>query len=319
MDKKEIIDLAVQVIDIEANELMEMKKRVNDSFYEAVELMCACKGRIIVTGMGKSGLIGRKISATLASTGTPSLSLHPAEALHGDLGMVCPDDVLLALSNSGETEEIKQLLPTIKKIGAKFISVLGNINSTIAQYSDVVLDASVSMEACTLGLAPTSSTTAALVIGDALAICTYEQKGFSIEDFAFYHPAGLLGKRLLKVEDIMRTNDKNAVVKENTTVQETLIAITKAHAGAALIIDNNEKLTGFFTDGDFRRAIENGTDILKKPVSMFMAKNPYCIQPDCLAMEALKIIKEKKFDEMPVIDGDGLLLGLIDEGDLLGL
>lgn len=315
----DVIQLGKDTIQSEANEVLSLLDRVDDRFVRAVELMSACKGRVIVTGMGKSGIIGRKISASLASTGTPSLSLHPAEALHGDLGMVQPADVVLAISNSGETEEITRLLPTIKKIGAKLISMVGKVDSTLAKYSDVVLDVSITREACLLGLAPTSSTTVTLVLGDALTICVYKKKGFKVEDFAFFHPAGSLGRQLLKVEDIMRTDTHNPVVSKDVTVKDTLIAVTRAHAGAASVVDDDGMLIGFFTDGDFRRAVELYEDVLKQPVHLFMTKNPLTIKPDCLATEALKIIKEKRIDEMPVVDASGKPVGMIDEGDLLGL
>ncbi len=315
----DILSLGKEVIEAELKEITALRDRIDDNFSRAVEMMSSCKGRIIVTGMGKSGIVGRKISASLASTGTPSLSLHPAEALHGDLGMVQPDDVVLALSNSGETEEITRLLPTIKKIGAKMIAMVGRVESTLARYSDVVLDASITKEACLLNLAPTSSTTVTLVLGDALTICVYKKKGFKIEDFAFFHPAGSLGKQLLKVEDIMRTDQHNPIVKKDTTVKDTLIAVTRAHAGAASVVDNNGKLIGFFTDGDFRRAVELYDDVLVQPIHIFMTKNPLSIKPDCLATEALKLIKDKKIDELPVVDNDGKPVGMIDEGDLLGL
>ncbi len=315
----DILDLAKDVISSEAKEVMALCNRLDDNFIRAVDMMSSCKGRIVVTGMGKSGIVGRKISASLASTGTPSLSLHPAEALHGDLGMVQPDDLVLALSNSGETEEITRLLPTIKKIGAKLISMVGRVESTLARYSDVVLDASITKEACLLGLAPTSSTTVTLVLGDALTICVYKKKGFKVEDFALFHPAGSLGRQLLKVEDIMRTGQHNPIVKKDTTVKDTLVAITRAHAGAASVVDGDGCLVGFFTDGDFRRAVELYDDVLKQPVNIFMTKNPLTIKPGCLAAEALKLIKDKKIDELPVVGSDGRPLGIIDEGDLLGL
>jgi len=315
----DVINNAIQVIKIEAQEVASLVDRLDERFSQAVDLIYECKGRVIVTGMGKSGLIGRKISATLASTGTPSLSMHPAEAIHGDLGMVQPSDVVLALSNSGETEEIIKLLPLIKKIGASLISMVGRTDSTMAKYSDVVLDASISREACPLGLAPTSSTTVSLVLGDALAVAVYQKKGFQVEDFAFYHPGGNLGKKLLKVEDLMRTGKEHPIVKEDELIKDVLLAITRAKAGAATIIDADGKMIGFFTDGDLRRAIEKDEKMIQKPVKLFMTRNPYSIKPDCLATEALKILKHKKIDELPVVDDSGHPVGVIAEGDLLGL
>lgn len=319
-NKIDVIEIAREVIQTEIAAVAEMESRIGDEFVRAVELMYTCKGRIIVTGMGKSGLIGRKISATLASTGTPSLSMHPAEALHGDLGMVQPDDVILALSNSGETDELTRLLPPIKKIGVKLISMVGNKKSTLGDYSDVVLDVSVEKEACPLGLAPTSSTTATLVMGDALAMCVLSKKGFRAEDFALYHPGGRLGRRLLlKVEDIMRTGKDNPIVAENTLIKDVLLDITKARAGAATVVNSEGKMIGFFTDGDLRRAIERDEKLIQKPVKEYMTRKPYSIKPDCLAAEALRVIKEKKIDELPVINDSGEPVGLLDEGDLLGL
>jgi len=315
----DLINIAKDVIKIEAEEVTNLAERIDESFVKAVDFIYECKSRVIVTGMGKSGLIGRKISATLASTGTPSLSLHPAEAFHGDLGMVQPSDVVLALSNSGETEEIVRLLPIIKKIGAKLISMVGRIDSTMAKYSDVVLDASIRREACPLGLAPTSSTTVSLVLGDALAIAVYRKKGFKVEDFAFYHPGGNLGKKLLRVEDLMRTGKDHPVVEEDMLIKDVLLAVTRAKAGAATVIDGDGKMIGFFTDGDLRRAIERDEKMIQKPVKLYMTRNPYSIKPDCLATEALKTLKMKRIDELPVVDDAGYPIGIIAEGDLLGL
>ena len=316
----DIQSIAKKVITMEAEAVLKLESRIDESFIRAVDIMYNAKGRIVITGMGKSGIIGRKISATLASTGSPSITMHPAEALHGDLGMVKPDDVVLALSNSGETEEITKLLPLLKRLDVPVICMVGRTDSTLAQYGDVVLDISIDKEACPLGLAPTSSTTVSLVMGDALAICLYKKKGFREKDFAFNHPAGMLGKRLLlKVSDIMRTGNLNPIIKKDTLIRDVLVKITQCHAGAATVIDDNGKMIGIFTDGDLRRALDQDEDILKKIVSRFMTKNPVYINPDCLAVEALKLIKEKKIDELPVVDESFQPLGLVDEGDLLGL
>lgn len=317
--KVDVISVAKKVIEAEAKAVASLSDRIGSEFEKAVDLICACKGRVIVTGMGKSGLIGRKISATMASTGTPALSLHPAEALHGDLGMVQENDIVLAMSNSGETDEIIRLLPSIKKIGASLISLVGRTDSTMAKHSDVVLDVSVEKEACPLGLAPTSSTTVTLAMGDALAICASEKKGFKLEDFALFHPGGNLGRRLLKVEDIMRTGDACPVVKEGTMIKDVLVAVTRARSGAAIVVNQDNKMSGFFTDGDLRRAVDSEDSVTRKSVELFMTKNPYSISPDCLVEEALKVFKQKKIDELPVVDSKGVPVGLLDEGDLLGL
>ena len=229
---------AKEVLRIEAQSILDLIKNLNNDFVKAVTLLEGCRGRVVVTGMGKGGLVGQKISATLSSLGTPSLWLHSAEAIHVDLGRVMPDDVLIVISNSGETDEVKQLLPLLKKMGAKIIAITGNVNSTLAKHADCLLDSSVRKEACSLGLAPTSSTTAMLALGDALAVCVLDRKGFKKEDFAFLHPGGSLGKRLLlKVEDIMRSGRQLAIVKENKTVKEVLYAITAARSGAASVIN----------------------------------------------------------------------------------
>jgi len=249
-----IIKKAREVFDVEAKAIQSLKKRVGPDFKRAVNYICKCKGRIVVTGMGKGGIIGQKISATMSSLGTPSLWLHSAEAIHGDLGRVAKDDVVIVLSYSGETQEVKGLLPLLKKMGIKIISITGNTKSTLAKYSDIVLDISVKKEACPLGLAPTTSTTAMLAMGDALAVCASDKKSFKREDFAFFHPGGALGKRLLlKVEDIMRKSQSSPVVNQEKKIKEVLFAITKARAGSATIVDNKGKLVGIFTDGDLRR------------------------------------------------------------------
>ena len=312
--------IAKNVIKMEGEAVLRLEPRIDESFIKAVEIMSKAKGRIVVTGMGKSGIIGRKISATMASTGSPSISMHPAEALHGDLGMVKPDDVVLALSNSGETEEITKLLPLLKRLDVPVICMVGRPDSTLAKYADIVLDISIEKEACPLGLAPTTSTTVTLVMGDALAICLSKKIGFQEKDFALNHPAGMLGKRLiLKVNDIMRTGDLNPIISADTLIRDALVKITKCHAGAATIIDDNGKMIGIFTDGDLRRALDRDENILTKPVQEYMTKEPLYIKPDCLAVEALNIIKKKRIDELPVVDDSFKPLGLLDEGDLLGL
>ena len=313
-----ILSRAKEVFKIEAEAIASLSSKLDDNFVQAVEAMYNCRGRVVVSGMGKTGIIGQKISATLSSLGTPSIWLHSAEATHGDLGRVTKDDVVIVLSNSGETEETKNLLPILKKIGARIIAITGNKNSTLAKYSDIVLDVSVKKEACTLGLAPTSSTTAALAMGDALAVCLVEKKGFKEKDFALYHPGGVLGKRLLlKVEDIMRKGKANPIVKEEAIVKDVLYAITGARAGAASVIDKSGRLSGIFTDGDLRRHLERGADLASRKVKEVMTKNPVTIHPRQLAAEALRILEEKKIDELPVVDAALKPVGMLDIQDIL--
>lgn len=310
--------MAREVIRIERDALSVVIKRIDKRFDAIVNVMCATKGRIIVTGMGKPGFIAQKISATLSSTGTPSLYLHPAEALHGDLGRVTKDDLILALSNSGETDEIVKFLPVVKRIGAKLVSLTGNIRSTLAKNADFVIDTSVKREACSLGLAPTTSTTVMLAVGDALAVALLNKKGFKEKDFAFFHPGGILGKRLiLKVEDIMRTGPSNPVVKEGANIKSVLYTITKCRAGSASVVDSKGRLVGIFTDGDLRRHLEAGQDIMHRNVKELMTKGPVVITKDRLAAEAFDILRTKKIDEVPVVDTKGRPVGLVDVQDLL--
>ena len=316
--KINIIKRAKEVLDIEARAISLLKKRLGRNFAKAIELMLKTKGRVVVSGMGKTGIIAQKFSATLASTGTPSLFLHTAEAIHGDLGKVTGEDIVIILSNSGSTEEIKQLLPLLKKIGSAIISLTGNPKSILAKYSDVVLDVSVKKEACPLGLAPTASTTAALAMADALAICLLEQKGFKEKDFAFFHPGGALGRRLLlKVEDIMRTGGANPIVDENKKVSQVLLAITRSRAGSATVIDKKGKLKGIFTDGDLRRHLESDKNLPGRLISEVMTKNPTVVNKDMLAAEAMRILQAKRIDEIPVVDKDMRPVGLLDIQDLL--
>ncbi|HRZ86576.1 MAG TPA: KpsF/GutQ family sugar-phosphate isomerase [bacterium] len=313
-------DIAKMVLQIEAEAVASIANHLDDNFEKAIDILLSCRGRVIVTGMGKPGIIGRKISATLASTGTPSLWLHPAEAVHGDLGMVVKDDVVIAISNSGETDEIKKLLPTIKKIGAKLIAFTGNLKSTLSEYSDVTLYVGVEKEACPFDLVPTASTVAALALGDAIAIVLMQKRGFRPEEYAFYHPGGALGKRLLlTVGDIMRTGADIPLVTEETLIKDVLFAITDARAGAAVVVDGDKQLIGIFTDGDLRRSIEKEPNVGAMKVSSFMTRRPITMTPDKLATEALRIIKERRIDELIVVDKDGHPIGIVDEKDLLGL
>lgn len=310
--------MAKRVLKIERDALSSLIGRIDGRFEKALNLMYKTRGRIIVTGMGKPGFIAQKISATLSSTGTPSLYLHPAEALHGDLGRVTRDDLILALSNSGETEEIIKFLPILKKIGSKLIAMTGKPRSTLARFADCVIDTSVKREACPLGLAPTTSTTAMLAMGDALAVALLDKKGFREKDFAFYHPGGILGKRLiLSVEDIMRKGHSNPVVKSNAKVKKVLLTITKARAGSASVVDAAGRLVGIFTDGDLRRHLEANPDLIDCEVSHVMTRNPTTITKDRLAAEAFDILRSRRIDELPVVDEKGRPVGLLDVQDLL--
>jgi len=316
--KMNAVKRAREVFDIEAQAVLALKKKTGPEFVRALELMRKARGRVVVSGMGKTGIIAQKFSATLASTGTPSLFLHLAEASHGDLGKVTADDVVIILSNSGTTAEVKQLLPFLKKIGSKIIALTGNTASALAKYSDVVLDVSVKREACPLNLAPTASTTATLAMADALAVCLLEEKGFKERDFALFHPGGALGRRLLlTVADIMRTGRSNPQVSDDKTVSFVLLKITQARAGAALIVDRNGKLLGIFTDGDLRRHLESDPDLPRRPIKDVMTKGPLVVARDTLAAEALHLMEERKIDELPVVDEKHRAVGLLDVQDLL--
>jgi len=306
------------VLRIEAEAIRRLIRRVDRAFQRAVELLVGCKGRVVVTGMGKAGIIGQKLSATLASTGTPSLWVHPAEAIHGDLGRMTKADAIVMLSNSGETEELTRLIPVIKRIGARIIAMTGNVRSTLAKHSDVVLDVSVKQEACSLNLAPTSSTTAMLALGDALAVVVAEAKGFKEKDFALLHPGGQLGRRLLlRVRDLMRTRESNPVVRQTARVESVLLAITRARAGCASVVDRRGKLIGIFTDGDLRRHIDSDLRLSNRRVSEVMTRRPKTIDADRLAAEALQILREHRIDELVVTDRQRRPIGLLDVQDLL--
>jgi arabinose-5-phosphate isomerase len=309
---------AKDVMLIEADAITEMALRLDRKFLKAIDLICECRGRIIITGMGKTGIVGRKIAATLSSTGTPSIFMHSVEAVHGDLGQVRQEDVLVIISNSGETEETTRLLPLIKKIGAKTIAMTGNLQSHLAKHSDVSLDLGVMKEGCPLDLAPMASTTATLVMGDALAACLIMRKGFRQEDFAFFHPGGALGRRLLlKVEDIMRKGRHFPKVTGTCLVKDVLLTITRARCGSACVVDGRGRLMGIFTDGDLRRHVEEDDQLLHKPVKDVMTKNPTAILHDKLAVEAFSLLKDKKIDELPVVDHHEKAVGLLDIQDLL--
>ncbi|MHB1001381.1 MAG: KpsF/GutQ family sugar-phosphate isomerase [Armatimonadota bacterium] len=312
-----MLDRAKEVLEIEAAAIQAVKDRLDYKFTAAVDMIVACKGRIVVTGMGKSGAVARKIAGTLASTGSPALFLHPGEGVHGDLGMVTSDDVVLALSNSGETDELLSILSVLKRIGAKMIAMVGRCDSTLAHASDVVLDAGVEKEACPLGLAPTASTTAALALGDALALAAMESRKFTKEDYAIFHPAGALGRQLtLTVRDIMRTHERMAIVPEDKLVRDTLFDITKAGAGAAIVVNTDGKMSGIITDGDLRRHMLVDERCLSKQAYEIMTKNPKIITPEQLASAGLGILEKHGLGELPVIDADGSPVGVLMLKDL---
>ena len=316
--KKTALHRAKAVLRIERDALDRLSRRVDGRFETAVELMGRCLGRIVVTGMGKPGIIGQKISATLSSLGIPSLWLHPAEAAHGDLGRVTAQDVVIALSHSGETDEILHLLPVLRRIGSKLIAMTGNPRSRLAKASDVILDTGVKSEASPWGLVPTASTTAMLALGDALAVALSEQRGFRPEDFAALHPGGSLGKRLtLRVEDLMRTGKGSPTVRVSDPVKKVLLTITRARAGSAVVVDPKGRLIGIFTDGDLRRHAEKDAAILKRPVWQVMTKNPKTLPVGHLAGEALKILRSYRIDEIPIVDAKSRPVGLLDIQDLL--
>jgi len=314
------LEKAKQVLRLEADAVLALIDRINGEFKRAVEMMLACQGRVVITGMGKSGLICQKIAATMASTGTPALFLHPAEGVHGDLGMLMKGDVVIAVSNSGETEEVTRILPVIKRMGLPLIAMSGNPKSTLARAGDVSIDISVREEACPLGLAPTSSTTATLAMGDALAVALLLERGFKEEEFALYHPGGSLGRRLLtRVEDLMHTGGAIPMVKSDVTVKEALFEITAKKLGITGIEDGNGVLLGVFTDGDLRRAIEKSLDCLNQPISAAMSKNPKRILRSNLAAKALQRMDELSITSLFVFEGDEdtVPVGIIHLHDLL--
>lgn len=317
-DEHQFIDAGKRTIELEAGAISSLKSKIDAGFIKACELMLACKGRVVVTGMGKSGHICNKIAATLASTGTPAFFVHPGEASHGDLGMITQRDVVLAISNSGTTAEVVTILPLIKRMGAPLISMTGAPGSALATAAQAHLDVSVEQEACPLGLAPTSSTTAALVMGDALAIALLEARGFSAEDFAFSHPGGALGRRLLlKVEDIMHTGADIPVVSQNTMMSEALLEVTAKKLGITTVVDDHGKLIGIFTDGDLRRALDQSIDIHTTPIDQVMTHQCKTIQSGQLAAEALNLMQDNKINALVVLDKDHRPEGALNMHDLL--
>lgn len=316
-----MLEKARQVLRMEAEAVLEQVERIDEHFKAAVEMIMACPGRTVITGMGKSGIIGRKMAATLASTGTPSFYLHPAEGIHGDLGMVTEGDVVIALSNSGETGEVLHILPSLRRIGAKLIAMVGNPNSTLAKNSDIVLNVGVTREACPLGLAPTSSTTAALAYGDALALALLSKRKFTASQFAVFHPGGSLGRKLLlTVEDIMHSGTENPLVKADISVQDALFVITDKGLGAVSVVDDDNKMLGVLTDGDIRRGLSKGVDFLKRPVTELMTASPKTITKEKLAAQALHIMESnrpKPITVLPVVDAENHVIGLLHMTDLV--
>ena len=307
-----------QVLETEAGAVAALASRLGDEFARACGLLLACKGRVVVTGMGKSGHVGGKIAATLASTGSPSFFLHPAEASHGDIGMITAGDVVIALSNSGETEELLTILPLIKRLGTPLVALTGNRNSTLGRYATVVLDVSVPAEACPLNLAPTASTTAALAMGDALAVAVLEARGFTEEDFARSHPAGSLGRRLLLlVEEVMRRGDDLPAVGPDTLLSAGLLEMSRKGLGMTTIVDSSRRVLGIFTDGDLRRALDRQIDVHSTPMREVMTAGGKVAKPRMLAAEAVRMMQDHSITALPVVDDAGILVGALNVHDLL--
>jgi len=314
-----VIKQAAKVLKIEAEGIVKLAERVDENFEKLVELIFNSKGRLILSGIGKSGLVGRKIVATLNSTGTRALFLHPAEAMHGDLGMVGEDDIFIALSNSGETEELNVLIPSIRKIGCRIIAMTGNLNSTLAKQSSIVIDVGVEKEACPLGLAPTASTTALLAMGDALAVTLSNKKHFNTSDFKKIHPGGALGHRLsMQVKDIMLTGSKVPIVPEGTSLESAVDKINRLDLGTTLVVDKNDTLLGIITDGDLRRLIVKKKTFSDLSVDEVMTKNPRRVGPNLPAYDALNIMEKHQITVLPITNNDGKIEGILHLHDILG-
>jgi arabinose-5-phosphate isomerase len=317
-ESERAIALARETFDIEAAALIGLKERVGEPFARAVSMVLALRGRVVVMGMGKSGHVGRKMAATLASTGTPAMFVHPAEASHGDLGMITAADLVLAVSNSGESQEMAVILPVLKRLGAPLIAMTGNPNSTMAQHADVWLDSAVDKEACPLNLAPTASTTAQLALGDALAVALLDARGFRAEDFARSHPGGALGRRLLThVSDVMRTGDGVPKVPPSATFSELMREMSAKGLGAAAIVDAQDQVLGIFTDGDLRRLVEQGNDLRSLRAEEVMHHGPKTIQSDCLAVDVASLMENQRITSVLVVDAQGKLCGALNSNDLM--
>ncbi|MBK9444122.1 MAG: KpsF/GutQ family sugar-phosphate isomerase [Comamonadaceae bacterium] len=317
-DANRAIALAHETLDIEAAAVLGLKRHVGSSFVQAVQRMLSVRGRVVVMGMGKSGHIGRKIVATLASTGTPAMFVHPAEASHGDLGMIQANDLVLAISNSGESEELNAILPLIKRLGTTLIAIAGDADSTLARHADVFLNSSVQKEACPLNLAPTASTTAQLALGDALAVALLDARGFKAEDFARSHPGGALGRKLLThVSDVMRSGDAVPRVGLSATFSELMREMSAKGLGASAVVDESGCVKGIFTDGDLRRLIEKGVDLRGSTAAQVMHPNPSTLSRDALAVEAVALMEVRRITSVLVLDADGQLCGALNSNDLL--
>ncbi len=315
---KFFIEKGKEVIRKEAEAVKALESRIDEEFARAVDLIANCKGRVIITGMGKSGIVGRKIAATLTSTGTSAFFLHPAEGMHGDIGVVHKDDVVICISKSGNTQELFQIVPFLKRMGVKIISITGNRRSRLAERSDVVLDASVSHEACPNNLAPTSSSTAALVMGDALAVALLERRGFKAEDFALLHPGGSLGKKLsMKIDDIMFTGDRIPIVKRDDVLETVLFRMTAKRFGAACVVDGKNRLIGIITDGDLRRLLEKTKEIWTLKASDVMNTEPKTVKVGIMASEALKVMTEYSIMQVIIVDDENIPRGIVHLHDLL--
>ncbi|WP_051901409.1 KpsF/GutQ family sugar-phosphate isomerase [Methylotenera sp. L2L1] len=318
VDQTQTLALAKEILQLESSEIDALAQRLDHRFSEAVSLILQCKGRVVVSGMGKSGHIGGKIASTLASTGTPAFFMHPAEASHGDLGMITAGDVVIALSNSGESDEILAILPPLKRLGASIIAITGNDASSLAAAADIHLSAHVSKEACPLGLAPTSSTTVALALGDALALCVLDLRDFTAEDFARSHPGGSLGRRLLvRVSDLMRTGDDVPHVSEQASLAEALLEMSRKGLGLTAVIDAERKPIGIFTDGDLRRAFEQNINVMTSKILDVMHSNPSTIHQDQLAIAGVEVMEQRKINGLLVVDDGGYLVGALNMHDLL--
>ncbi len=317
-EREKLKRLGLAVIETEACAVAALASRIDDNFVRACELMLACEGRIVVIGMGKSGHIGGKIAATLASTGSPAFFVHPGEASHGDLGMIMPKDVVMAFSNSGETDEILTILPLIKRIGVPLIALTGNPRSSLGSAADVHIDVSVEQEACPLGLAPTSSTTVSLVMGDALAVALLEQRGFTAEDFARSHPGGRLGRRLLLlIRDIMHSGTALPLVTAEVSLIDALMEMSRKGLGVVAVVDDRQQLQGVFTDGDLRRAVDQGVDIYHVRLAELMTRGGKSVGPDDLAAEALRLMETYKINALLVVDENNIVVGALNMHDLL--
>jgi arabinose-5-phosphate isomerase len=310
------IETGKKVLETEANAILKALNKINHQFETAVDIIFRCRGQVVVTGMGKSGLVGRKIAATMTSTGSPAVFLHPAEAIHGDIGIIHPEDAVIALSTSGETEEVIRLLDYIKRLGIKLISLVGNPESTLARQSDVFIDCSVEKEACPIGLVPSASSTLALAVGDALSIALMEKKGFSEDDFRFFHPGGSIGKKLLRVKHLMHRGEQLPVADVSTLMENVIRTINEKKFGVAIVVRDHDQVAGIITDGDLRRLFLKGINFAKTQASACMTPTPLCIDEEKLAVEALKIMEDKAVTSLIVMDDKNHLSGLLHLHDL---